>query len=108
MELSPTARTFLRASIRRDRFRRGRAVTVLSVLLALAVVAAGIAVVQQGAAEHQRKIAVSQKVAGQALALRATDSALAAQLSLAAYRLAPTTEARGSLLSTFATPYATS
>ncbi|MGH3710303.1 MAG: TIR domain-containing protein [Pseudonocardiaceae bacterium] len=107
VELSPTARVFLRNSFRRDRFRRGRAVTVLSVLLVLAVVAAGIAVVQQRAAEGQRNIAVSQKVAGQALQLRVTDSALAAQLSLAAYQLAHTTEARGSLLSTFAIPYAT-
>ncbi|MGH3829924.1 MAG: TIR domain-containing protein [Pseudonocardiaceae bacterium] len=107
VDLSPTARTFLRASIRRDRVRRGRAVTVLSVLLVLAVVAAGIAFVQRAATEQQRNIAVSQKVAGQAPALRATNSALAAQLSLAAYRLFPTTEARSSLLSTFATPYAT-
>ncbi|MGH3770253.1 MAG: TIR domain-containing protein [Pseudonocardiaceae bacterium] len=107
VDLSPTARAFLRASIRRDRVRRGRAVTVLSVLLVLAVVAAGIAFVQRAATEQQRNIAVSQKVAGQAPALRATNSALAAQLSLAAYRLFPTTEARSSLLSTFATPYAT-
>ena len=107
VELSPTARVFLRASIRRDRFRRGRAITVLSVLLVLALVAAGIALIQQRAAEHQRDVAVSQQVAGQALELRAINPALAAQLDLAAYRLVPTTEARGSLLSTFATPYAT-
>jgi WD40 repeat protein len=50
---------------------------------------------------------VSRQVAGQALRLRATNPALAAQLSLVAYRLAPTTEARGSLLSTLANPYAT-
>ena len=41
VELSPAARAFLRASIRRDRYRRRRALTVLSVLLVLAVVAAG-------------------------------------------------------------------
>ncbi len=35
VELSPTARTFLRASIRRDRIRRGRAIGALSVLLGL-------------------------------------------------------------------------
>jgi energy-coupling factor transporter ATP-binding protein EcfA2 len=106
--LSPAGRAFLRASIRRDRLRRGRAVTVLSVLLVLAVVAAGIAVVQQRAAEQQRNVAIAQQVAGQALELRATNPALAAQLALAAYRLAPTTtETRSSLLSTVATPYAT-
>lgn len=43
VELSLRARAFLRASIRRDRYRRGRAVTVLSVLLVLAVVASGFA-----------------------------------------------------------------
>ncbi len=107
VDLSPTARTFLRASIRRDRVRRGRTITVLSVLLVLAVVAAGIAFTQQRAAAHQRNVAVSRQVAGQALELRATNPALAAQLGLAAYRLAPTTEARGSLLSTVANPYAT-
>jgi WD40 repeat protein len=77
------------------------------VLLVLALLAAGIALTQQRAAEHQRNIAVSRQVAGQALDLRATNPAMAAQLALAAYRLNPTTEARGSLLSIAATPYAT-
>ncbi|MGH3755118.1 MAG: WD40 repeat domain-containing protein [Pseudonocardiaceae bacterium] len=103
VDLSPTARAFLRTSLHRDRHRRRRTITVLSVLLTLAV----FAVVAQRAAEQQRNAAVSQRVAAQALELRATNPALAAQLSLAAYRLVPTTEARGSLLSTFATPYAT-
>jgi energy-coupling factor transporter ATP-binding protein EcfA2 len=107
VELSPTARAFLRASIRRDRLRRRRATTVLSVLLALALVAAGVAVAQQRAAAHQRDVAVSRQVAGQALELRATNPPLAAQLGLAAYRLTPTAEARSSLLSLSADPYAT-
>ncbi|MGH3770557.1 MAG: TIR domain-containing protein [Pseudonocardiaceae bacterium] len=107
VELSPTARVFLRVSIRRDRYRRRRALTVLSVLLVLAVVAAGVAVIQQRAAVHQRDIAVSRQVTGQALELRATNPALAAQLALAAYRLAPTTEVRNSLLNISATTYST-
>ncbi len=107
IELSPTARAFLHASIHRDRLRRGRALTVLSVLLVLALVAAGIAVIQRRGAEQQRDVAVSRQVAGQALDLRDTNPALAAQLALTAYRLTPTTEARSSLLSTVATPYAT-
>ena len=107
VELSPVARVFLEASIRRDRVRRRRASTVLSVLLVLALVAAGIAVAQQRAAEHQRDVAVSRQVAGQAFEFRATNPGLAAQLALAAYRLFPTTEARSNLLSTSATPYAT-
>jgi hypothetical protein len=104
VDLNPRARAFLRASIRRDRIRRRRAVTVLSVLFVLAVVAAEIAFNQQRAAEQQRNMAVSQKVAAQARELHATNPALAAQLSLAAYRLVPTPEARGSLLSTVANP----
>jgi WD40 repeat protein/energy-coupling factor transporter ATP-binding protein EcfA2 len=104
VELSPTARAFLRTSIHRDRLRRGRTIIVLSVLLILAVVAAGIAVVAQRATARERNVAVSQRVAAQALELRATNPALAAQLALAAYRLTPTAEARGSLLSTGANP----
>jgi WD40 repeat protein/energy-coupling factor transporter ATP-binding protein EcfA2 len=107
VELSPTARNFLHTSIRRNRLRRGRALTTLSILLVLALLAAGIALTQQHAAEDQRNIAVAQRVAGQALDLRNTNPALAAQLALATYRLNPTTETRGSLLSIAATPYAT-
>ncbi|MGB6164441.1 MAG: WD40 repeat domain-containing protein [Pseudonocardiaceae bacterium] len=81
--------------------------TVLSVLLVLAVVASGFAFGLRHAAVHQRDVAVSWQVAGQAMELRAANPALAAQLGLAAYQLAPTTEARSTLLSTFATPYAT-
>jgi WD40 repeat protein len=104
VNLNPTARAFLRASIRRDRLRRGRAITVLSVLLILAMAAAGIAALAQRAADRERNIAVSQRVAAQVLELRATNPALAAQLALAAYRLVPTADARGSLLSTGANP----
>ncbi len=107
VDLSSRARDFLRASIRRDRLRRGSALTVLSVLLVVALVAAGVAFVQRRATVEQRNVALSQQVAGQALELRGTNPALAAQLALAAYRLSHTTEARGSLLSTIATPYAT-
>ncbi len=107
VELNPTARAFLRTSIRRDRLRRGSALTVLSVLLALALVASVVAFTQQRAAVAQRDIAVSRQVAKQALELRATNPALAAQLGLAAYRLVPTVEARSSLLSISADTYAT-
>lgn len=107
VELGLTARIFLRTSIRHDRFRRRRALTVLSVLLALALVAASIAFVQQRIANEQRNVAVSRQVAGQVTELRATNPALAAQLGVAAYRLSPTTEARGGLLSTVTNPYAT-
>lgn len=67
-------------------------VTALAVLLIAAVVAAVVAVTQQRAAVTQRDLAVSRLVAGQALALRATNPALATQLALAAHRLVPNAE----------------
>jgi WD40 repeat protein len=103
-DVSPTARTFLLASIRHDRFRRWSTITVLSVLLVFALIAAAVAIVAQHTAEQERNVAVSQRVAAQALELRATNPALAAQLGLAAYQLVPTAEARGTLLSTVANP----
>jgi WD40 repeat protein/energy-coupling factor transporter ATP-binding protein EcfA2 len=104
VELSPLAREFLRTSIRRDRYRRRRVLTVLSVLLVFALVAAGIALLQRHTAQHQRDVAVSRQLVAQALELRAVNPALAAQLGLVAYRLAPSAEARGSLLSIAADP----
>ena len=76
-------------------------------LFLLTAAAGAVAVRGQQITREQRDSAVSGKVANEATALRAVNPALAAQLGLAAYRLAPTAEARGSLLSTFATPYAT-
>ncbi len=91
---------------RRARFRR-LGVGLLSVLLVLTTTTAALAVRAQRAADRQRDVAGSQRVAERAAALRTVNPALAAQLGLAAYRLSPTPEARGSVLSTFATPYAT-
>ncbi|MEU1853395.1 XRE family transcriptional regulator [Streptomyces sp. NPDC019990] len=91
---------------RRARFRR-LGLGLLSVLLVLTTTTAVLAVRAQRAADQQRDVAGSQRVAERAAALRTVNPALAAQLSLAAYRLSPTPEARGSVLSSFATPYAT-
>ena len=91
---------------RRSRFRR-LGVGLLSVLLVLTTTTAALAVRAQRAADQQRDVVGSQRAAERAAALRGVNPALAAQLSLAAYRLSPTPEARGSVLSTFATPYAT-
>jgi WD40 repeat protein/type II secretory pathway predicted ATPase ExeA len=104
--LDATARR-IRATQARERRRRTRTITVLSVLLVLALVAAAVAIVAQRAAEQERNVAVSQRVAAQARELGATNPALAAQLGLAAYRLVPTPEVRGGLLSTVANPDAT-
>ncbi|MCT9077154.1 nSTAND1 domain-containing NTPase [Streptomyces fulvoviolaceus] len=116
-QLTPWEREFLDASLaaeaaeqaaaRRRARRLHRLVALLTALLVLATTAGVTALRAQRQAAEQRDIATSQRVAEQASALRPTDPALSAQLSLAAYRLAPTVEARGSLLSTFATPYAT-
>ena len=84
-----------------------RFAAALTVLLVVASGASIVAFTEQHTAAHQRDLAVSAQVAGQALDLRATNPGLAAQLALAAYRLAPTTEARSSLLSIAAAPYST-
>ncbi|GAA2275998.1 hypothetical protein GCM10010149_18760 [Nonomuraea roseoviolacea subsp. roseoviolacea] len=96
------------AIVARRRTRRLRLlVALLSVLLVVAGTATGYAVAAQEAATGQRDIALSQRVADQAIGLRAVNPPLAAQLSLAADRLAPTLEARGSLLGAFTTPFTT-
>ncbi|MFF0574749.1 nSTAND1 domain-containing NTPase [Streptosporangium saharense] len=107
LDASLTARAAERDAGRRHTRRLRQLVAALTVLLVLAVTAVVYAANANGTATRQRNIAVSQKAAGEAAALRATNPALAAQLGLAAYRLVPTEQARGTLLSAFAAPYAT-
>jgi hypothetical protein len=87
--------------------RRTRRLRQSVALLLVAVGATIYAACARSRANDQRDLALSQKVAGEGAALRTADPALAAQLSLAAYRLAPTVEARSGVLSTITTPYAT-
>ncbi|HKN51406.1 MAG TPA: WD40 repeat domain-containing protein, partial [Amycolatopsis sp.] len=90
----------------RRRSRRLRqVVTLLSVLLVLAAATTTYAIKVQQSATRQRNTALSQVVAGKATTLRPTNPILAAQLSLAAYQVAPTDEARASLLATIPFPY---
>ncbi|MEV4755844.1 hypothetical protein AB0J86_12130 [Micromonospora sp. NPDC049559] len=115
--LTPRERRFLDASsaaeareqeLGRRRTRRLRQlVGLLSVLLVVATTSTGYAAHSRNTATEQRNIALSQKVAADASALREADPTLAAQLSLAAYRLVATADARSSLLGAFATPVAT-
>ncbi len=105
VDLSPTARAFLHASIRRDRYRRRRAITVLSVLLTLALVAAGIAVAQQRIAEEgqrttevQRQVALSRQLAVEANIVRESNPRRAMLLALKAWQTAQNAETRSSLL----------
>ncbi|MEV6153985.1 helix-turn-helix domain-containing protein [Nonomuraea sp. NPDC052129] len=110
--LPADAREFLEASVRQSRRRTRRlhqAVATLAALLVVALVASGVAVRAQRAAAdaertatYQRDQALSRKTATDSGALRVTDPGLAAQLALAAYRLFPTAEARGGLLSAVA------
>jgi WD40 repeat protein len=83
------------------RRRRARFISILSVITALAVatsVVAVVAVVQGAAAISQRNRALSAAAGSYADTLYTSNPSLAAQLSLAAYRLAPTPEAFGSVL----------
>ncbi|TCO47410.1 hypothetical protein [Actinocrispum wychmicini] len=109
-KITPREHRFLDASVaaQRRKVRRLRQFVSLAVVLALAAGAALVfAVRSQLAADEQRTLAISQKLIAQADALRTANPALAAQLSLAAYRLASTPESLSGLLSTPAARYAT-
>lgn len=98
VELSGTAREFLTESIRRDRHRRGRAVTVLSVLLIMALTAAGVAVIQQRAAVRQQMTATAGQLTALAAAARDTDPRTALRLAVAADRIHPGPDTKASLV----------
>ncbi|MGH3771710.1 MAG: trypsin-like peptidase domain-containing protein, partial [Pseudonocardiaceae bacterium] len=71
----------------------------LTVLLVVATGASLYGFSQQRSAVHQRDVATSRQVADEANNIRRFDPNLAMQLSVAAYRINPTNEARSSLLS---------
>ncbi len=116
-DLNPLERQFLDASVeqqmserRAERRRTRRLQQLLAALTVLFLVAGSSAVYafrQRTAANTQRDMAVSRQMAIVANQLRGTDVALAMQLSLAAYRVAQTPEARSSLLESFGTPSVT-
>ncbi|MGH3692991.1 MAG: WD40 repeat domain-containing protein [Pseudonocardiaceae bacterium] len=103
VDMSPTAREFLRASIHRDRFRRGRTLTVLCVLLAGALLAASIAAGQQRTAQHQLHLATARLLITQANTLIGSDPDTALKLSLAAHHLNPSGETHANLLNNLTT-----
>ncbi|MFC3453848.1 helix-turn-helix domain-containing protein [Amycolatopsis speibonae] len=115
--LSQRERRFLDASVaienheqavaRRRTRRLRQLVALLAVLLVLATAAMVYAVRAEQTATGQRNSALAQKVAGQAVAMRATNPGLAAQLALAAYRVDPGTQTRSSVLGMVASPYST-
>ena len=105
VDLSPRARQFLHAGIRRDRFQRRRATTVLSALLILALVAVGVAVVRQRDAQHQLRIATARQLIAQADAVRETDPRTALRLGIAAQRMHPGGETLSRLVNTLMTTH---
>ncbi|MFD5245607.1 hypothetical protein ACFWIW_13730 [Amycolatopsis sp. NPDC058340] len=115
--LSQRERRFLEASVaienqeqavaRRRTRRLRQLVALLAVLLVLATAAMVYAVRAEQTATAQRNSALAQKVAGQAIEMRMTNPALAAQLALAAYRVDPSVDTRGSVLAMFESPYST-
>lgn len=107
LDASRAADSAEQAATRRRVRRMRHLIALLSLLLTVTSIAMLVAVRAQHRADQQRDIATSQRVAEYVRALRSADPALALQLSLAAYRLSPTVEARSSLLSAFTTPYAT-
>ncbi|MFI5776468.1 AAA family ATPase [Nocardia sp. NPDC051570] len=102
--LSHLEKQFLTRSIRATRRNRIWALASVVVLLA-AVSAGGIAVVQYRSATAQALLDDSVKTARTADTIRDNDPATALQLSLAAYRTAPTPQARAALLAAAGTPF---
>lgn len=93
------------AAVRRRTVRLRQLVTLLTVLVVMAATAGGLAVDSRDAALQQRNVAIARKAAADAADVRPHDPSLAAQLNLAAYRLAATGDVRDQLMSAFATPY---
>lgn len=116
-DLTPTAHQFLDASTaveveehRAARRRTNRLRTLVAILAAFFLVAAGtsvIAIDQTSAATRQRDLVASRLAAQASSTVRATNPALAMQLALAAYRLAPTSDAASSLDSSAVVPFDT-
>ena len=99
---------FLRASGRagtRRRLGRRTLAGALVLLLLAALAGAGLAVRSaRDDASRQRTAATSARLAGQSAALEATDPVTASLLAGAAWRIAPTAQARYSLLESLAQP----
>ena len=105
--LSQTERDFLHASERttvRSSRRRRMLAGALVVLLIAAIAGAGIAAAAARNASQQRTIAVSGQLAGESEALDAGDPVTASRLAAAAWRIAPTAQARDSMLDALAQP----
>ncbi|HEX6352915.1 helix-turn-helix domain-containing protein [Actinophytocola sp.] len=113
-ELNQLEQEFVDASVsaaRAERVRERRGTrrlrwlaAALGVLLLLSAGTTVYSIQQRAAADRERNLAISRQVAGTASRLADSDPALAAQLAVAAYRIAPTVEARSSLLAAASRP----
>ncbi|MFJ8013642.1 helix-turn-helix domain-containing protein [Streptomyces sp. NPDC096339] len=113
--LGPLEEAFLRASQAAEEARqrqagrqvrlRQRMLATLVVLLVLAVGAGGLAYQQRAGALDQERVARSRALALQSAALSAGQPEASMRLAGEAYRAAPTSEARGALLSTQSQPF---
>jgi WD40 repeat protein/ABC-type lipoprotein export system ATPase subunit len=104
--LSTSERQFLAASARAVR-RRKASIAAVAVVTVAALAAGVVAVWQSRNAAHQEALITSRQIALRADALRDGDPAAALQLSLSAYRIAPTAEARAALIASYPKPYPT-
>ncbi|MEU7894124.1 helix-turn-helix domain-containing protein [Nonomuraea sp. NPDC049152] len=93
-----------RAALNRRASRRRRLVAGGSALLAVTLAAALLAVGTLRSADEQAAQSLSRHLATQSESLLATDSTTAQLLAVAAYRIAPTADARRSMLSALAHP----
>jgi WD40 repeat protein len=105
--LSSVARDFLAASGRRRRRvirRRNGIIAILAALSAGMALLTGYAFNQRAAAVQQRNQAIDNQVVAEAVQFGDSNIPLAAQLTLAAYRIQPTQDLRSRLLNTENTP----
>jgi WD40 repeat protein/energy-coupling factor transporter ATP-binding protein EcfA2 len=100
VELSPTMRAFLHASIRHQQRRRRLFFTVVTAALVLAFTITTITVIQRQIAENQTELATVRGLVVQAEARRGNDPRLALKLGIAAHRIRPTVETGTSLSTT--------
>jgi hypothetical protein len=105
-ELAGPPADYIQASKRHRTRRRGLLSGAVAVLVVASLAAAGIFYSLKQTADQQRNLATSAAVATAANQLYASNPALARQLSLAAFQLAPSPEAYGSLLNATVKPLA--
>jgi hypothetical protein len=113
VELDEQARAFLAATAQRvhatqlrERRRRTRTITVLSALLVLALIAAGVAVWQQNRASGAQRLAIARGMVAEAERTRDQDPQLALQLGVAAEQFDASPQTHTSLRQTLeSTPH---